>query len=48
MRITREGNMEEIETRYIGRKEELDLIRGVLKNMLSEAASKKKKEDFVI
>lgn len=38
--------MEEIKTRYIGRKEELDLIRGVLKNMLSEAASKKKKEDL--
>lgn len=38
--------MEEIKTRYIGRKEELDLIRGVLKRMLSEAASKKKKEDL--
>lgn len=38
--------MEEIKTRYIGRKEELDLIRAVLKRMLSEAASKKKKEDL--
>lgn len=38
--------MEEIKTRYIGRKEELDLIRGVLKRMLSEATSKKKKEDL--